>query len=125
MGISLKPERRGDNRRCPGGAAQATLRPGCEMSVIDLSTGGALVQAHRPLRPGARVHVRIVADGRTFALAARVLRCMVWSLTGEEGVVYRGALQFEHPCLCFREAAACSDDGTHVPELGEGAALEG
>lgn len=115
----MNEERRGDNRRRVRGAAQATLRPGCEVSVIDLSPGGALVQAHRPLRPGARVHVRFIAEGRSFALAAHVLRCVVWSIAGDEGVVYRGALQFEHPCLCFRERDASSDDGTHGQDSGE------
>jgi hypothetical protein len=55
------------------------------------------------------VHVRIVTGGRTFALAAHVLRCVVWSLDGEEGVTYRGALQFEHPCLSFRESGTCTE----------------
>lgn len=99
--------------------AQATLRPGCEVSLIDVSRGGALVQAHRPLRPGARVHVRFVTDGRTFALAAQVLRCMVWSIDGDEGVVYRGALQFEHPCLGFRDAEACGDHGVQASDRAE------
>ncbi len=94
----MTEERRGDRRRRVHGAAQATLRPGCDVSLIDVSRGGALVQAHRPLRPGARVHVRLMAHDRTLSLVARVLRCIVWSLNGEEGVVYRGALQFEHPC---------------------------
>ncbi len=98
----MNEERRGDRRRRLR-AAQATLRPGCDVSVIDLSSGGALVQGHRPLRPGARVHVRFETEGRTVSLAAHVLRCMVWSLTGEEGVVYRGALRFEAPCVSLEE----------------------
>ena len=102
MGIAVNEERRGDRRRRLR-AAQATLRPGCDVSVIDLSTGGALVQGHRPLRPGARVHVRLETDGGTVSLAAHVLRCTVWSLNGEEGVVYRGALRFEAPCLSLQE----------------------
>ncbi len=84
-------------------ATQATLRPGCDVSVIDVSSGGALVQAHRPLRPGARVHVRLETDGRRLSLVAHVLRCVVWALNGEEGVVYRGALQFEHPSQALAE----------------------
>jgi hypothetical protein len=98
----VNEERRGDRRRrlC---AAQATLRPGCDVSVIDLSSGGALVQGHRPLRPGARVHVRLETDRGIVSLAAYVLRCMVWSLDGEEGVMYRGALRFEAPCLSLQE----------------------
>lgn len=115
----MKEERRRDGRRAVSETAQATLRPGCEVSLIDVSRGGALVQAHRPLRPGARVHVRFITGGRTFALAAHVLRCMVWSIDADEGVVYRGALQFEHPCLGFREADSCDEHGACGQDLGE------
>ena len=54
---------------------RATLRPGCAVRVVNLSAGGALVQADQPIRPGARVHVQIVTTVRAFALVARVLRC--------------------------------------------------
>jgi len=84
------PPRRGEPR--------ATLRPGCPVQLVDLSAGGALVEASRPLRPGARVHLQLVTAARTFALAARVLRCAVWSLEPYEGVTYRGALEFEERC---------------------------
>lgn len=66
--------------------------------MVDVSAGGALVQAERPLRPGARVHVQIVTKLRVFALIARVLRCEVWMLDSPQGVTYRGALQFEERC---------------------------
>jgi PilZ domain len=74
---------------------QATLRPGCVVQVVDLSAGGALVQAGRPLRPGARLHFHLVVRRQTFRLIARVLRCAVWALDSRHGVTYRGALQFE------------------------------
>ena len=38
---------------------------------------------------------------RTFALAAHVLRCAVWSLDPYDGVTYRGALMFEDRCEVF------------------------
>ena len=57
------PPRRGEPR--------ATLRPGCPVRLVDLSAGGALLEASRPLRPGARVHLQLVTAARTFALAAR------------------------------------------------------
>jgi hypothetical protein len=77
-------------------AARATLRPGCLVVLIDLSAGGALVQANRPLRPGARVHLQLVSESRSTAVAAYVLRCAVWALDPEGGVTYQGALKFEH-----------------------------
>jgi hypothetical protein len=95
-------ERRGDARFAAGDVeARATLRPGCVVAVVDWSAGGALVEGARPLRPGARVYLQIVFQRRTFALAAQVLRCAVWSLSPHGGIRYRGALQFEERCDAF------------------------
>jgi hypothetical protein len=77
---------------------RATLRPGCLVSIVDLSAGGALVDAPRPLRPGARVHVQLIAGERAFSVAAHILRCFVWEVDPHNGVRYRGALRFEQPC---------------------------
>ena len=97
-------DRRIDARFPPRrGATRATLRPGCIVLLVDLSAGGALVEASRPLRPGARVHLQLATGARTFALAARVLRCAVWSLEPYNGVTYRGALEFEERCEVFWE----------------------
>ena len=97
-------ERRGDARfPADGVEARATLRPGYVVAVVDWSAGGALVEGARPLRPGARVHLQIVMQRRTLALAAHVLRCAVWSLSPHGGIRYRGALQFEERCDAFWE----------------------
>ena len=82
-------------------APRATLRPGCTVAVVNLSAGGALLEAGRPMRPGARVHLQLVTDVRTFILAAYVLRCAVWGLNAAEGAKYRGALRFEQRCESF------------------------
>jgi hypothetical protein len=79
----------------PADITQATLRPGCVVHVVDLGAGGALVQAARPLRPGAQLHFHLVVRRQRFSLSARVLRCEVWALDSRVGVTYRGALQFE------------------------------
>jgi hypothetical protein len=91
-------ERRVDARFAlpPRAEARATLRPGCAITLVDVSAGGALVEAPRPLRPGARVHVQILTTSRRFAIAAHVLRCAVWALDPLAGVTYRGAVKFEH-----------------------------
>jgi hypothetical protein len=73
---------------------RATLRPGCLVVVLDLSANGAQVQSERPLRPGSRIHVRVVARNWTLAVAADVVRCSVWLLQAD-AVIYRGALRFE------------------------------
>ena len=76
---------------------RATLRPGCVVVLLDVSARGALVQTARPLRPGARVHLQVLTPSRRFAMVATVLRCMVWSLVGTDGVIYRGAIRFDLP----------------------------
>ncbi len=92
---------------------RATLRPGCEVRVIDLSAGGALVQAAKPLRPGAKVHFQLVTADRAWALVGRVLRCAVWLVDPHAGVTYRGALQFEERCESLWEQQ--TRDGSEVP----------
>ena len=83
--------------------AHATLRPGCPVQVVDMSPAGAQVDSERPLRPGSRVHVRVVTAWRTLSVAALVLRCQVWSIHPQDGVTYRGALGFEERCDAFWE----------------------
>jgi hypothetical protein len=76
---------------------RATLRPGTLVVLLDVSSRGALIQAARPLRPGARVHLQVLTSSRRFVMVATVLRCMVWSLIGTDGVIYRGAMRFDQP----------------------------
>ena len=87
------------------GATRATLRPGCIVALIDLSAGGALVQAGRPLRPGARVHLQLVTASESKAVAAHVLRCAVWALDPQDGVTYQGALKFEERFEWLKDGA--------------------
>ena len=104
MGQLIKDRRSDPRYGCSSDdISHATLRPGCVVQVVDLSAGGALVQAARPLRPGARLHFHLVVRHRSFGLVAHVLRCGVWMLDSREGVTYRGALQFEERCDLFRE----------------------
>jgi hypothetical protein len=94
---------------------RATLRPGCAVRVVNLSAGGALVQADQPIRPGARVHFQIVTTVRAFALVARVLRCAVWTLDPHDGATYRGALQFEDRFETFWEPE--TQPGSEIPGM--------
>jgi hypothetical protein len=96
-----------------GEPARATLRPGHGVQVLDVSAGGVLVQADRPLRPGARVHFQLATELRAFAILARVLRCAVWTLDPRQGVTYRGALEFDQPCDLHREVQ--TRPGSAVP----------
>jgi hypothetical protein len=83
---------------------------------VDLSSGGALVEAERPLRPGARVHVQVVMSPDAFSATARVLRCSVWMLHPSNGVTYRGALQFESRCEpLWERGTRCGADVPRPP----------
>ncbi|HET7220838.1 MAG TPA: PilZ domain-containing protein [Vicinamibacterales bacterium] len=93
--------------------AQAILRPGYTVSLVDLSAGGALIQGPRPLRPGARVHLQLTVGTRRLALSAHVLRCSVAALDTRQGVQYRGAVQFDHRCESLWESGTL--DGYLVP----------
>jgi PilZ domain len=92
---------------------QAILRPGYAVSLVDLSSGGALIQGPHPLRPGARVHLQLQTGARRLGIAAHVLRCSVASLDSRQGVQYRGALKFDHRCDALWEASTL--DGYLVP----------
>ena len=76
-------------------AARASLRPGCAVILIEVSAGGALVEAPRALRPGGKVHLQVTTAFRQFAMSAQVLRCAVSALHPLDGVTYRGALKFD------------------------------
>jgi hypothetical protein len=92
-------ERREDARFAlpPRIELRATMRPGCMVVLVDVSARGALVQAARPMRPGARVHLQVITATRRISIAACVLRCLVWSLVGDDGVIYRAAVRFDAP----------------------------
>lgn len=116
MGEPLTDRRADPRFPLPDAAdARSTLRPGCVVLVVDVSAGGALVEAGRPMRPGARVHLQIVTTERTLAVGARVLRCAVWMLDPLDGVTYRGALQFEDRCDSLWEHGTPA--GSQVPGL--------
>jgi hypothetical protein len=103
-------ERRKD-KRCTAAALRvvhATLRPGRHVEVIDLSASGAQVQTDRPMRPGARVHIRLATDTFTVSVAAHIVRCVVWAIHPELGVTYRGGLRFDERCPRLTEHGTTS-----------------
>jgi hypothetical protein len=75
-----------------------TLRPGNQVELVDLCARGARIHSRRPLRPGARVHLQLISSARTVRLGADVLRCTVALIESNGGVVYCGALKFDHRC---------------------------
>lgn len=66
---------------------------GHSVSLVDLSSGGALLDSPVPLRPASVLTLEIVGAGFDAVIPFRVLRCEVGSLT-TSGTVYRGACEF-------------------------------
>jgi hypothetical protein len=73
----------------------ARLKYGPEVRVIDISTGGILVETTGELRPDANVVFELAGPNTSILVPSRVLRCRVASL--DEVVRYRGACVFKRP----------------------------
>jgi hypothetical protein len=71
------------------------VRPGREIGLLDLSAGGALIEAPTRLLPGTCVELQLAAPGWRWTVTARVLRCRVSALVPDQGVRYKAALMFE------------------------------
>ncbi len=76
--------------------AMARLRPGREVRIVNLSRGGACVEAVSPLRPGHPVDIRLMLPDWQWR-EAQVLRCHVSALPHEQKVRYRAGLEFVSP----------------------------
>ena len=90
-------ERRHAPRRVPEqqeSLARVRLRAGRELTVLNISDGGVLVEGPARLHPGAHVDVHVVTrDGRVL-VRSRVVRAFVSHLEADL-VRYRGTLAFE------------------------------
>jgi uncharacterized protein DUF6982 len=81
----------------------ARIKYGPDVSLIDLSVGGAQIETTSyPPQPGSTVVIELAAGERTWPVPARVLRCHVASLAPH--ATYRGALAFNRP-FDFEEIA--------------------
>lgn len=106
MAGAVKPERRASARVLAitmEGMDRARLRPGRTAHIVDLSSGGALIETEWRLLPGSRVDMQVGDPVPIFRVAGRILRCHV-ALLECERIRYRGALMFESQ-LPFGEAS--------------------
>ena len=71
----------------------ARLGTGAELSLIDLSPGGALFETSSALRPGTTSTLTLRGEGIAETATFRLLRCEVARITN--GPVYRGACVFD------------------------------
>jgi hypothetical protein len=76
------------------GMNRARLRPGLTAHIVDLSSGGALIETDWRLLPGARVELQFGESPASVRAAGRILRSHV-ALLGHERIRYRGAVAFE------------------------------
>jgi hypothetical protein len=74
----------------------ARIRPGDVVTLVNLSSGGALVESGLRLRWGTRCDVEWAVDEGVISVAARVIRCFVARLDAS-AVRYRTALRFDVP----------------------------
>jgi len=72
---------------------QARIGGGHAVAIVDLSSGGALIDSPIPLRPDSMLTLEI--DGRGFnkAIQFRVVRCQIGALQPGQ-TIYRGACEF-------------------------------
>ena len=99
----------------------ARIKYGPDVSLIDLSVGGAQIETTSyPPQPGSTVVIELAAGERTWPVPARVLRCHLASLAPH--ATYRGALAFKRP-FDFEEIAGVVQHGVDVDPVQEYARL--
>jgi hypothetical protein len=76
--------------------ASGRVRPGRLAHVVDVSSGGALIETDWRLLPGMRVELQLGEPVALHCVKGRILRCHV-ALLDRERIRYRGALSFEEP----------------------------
>lgn len=92
-------DRRQAPRRTPGredSLRRLKLRIGPDLTVIDISGSGALVEGAARLAPGARIDVHVVPRSGRVLVRTTVVRAWVSGLRGD-GVTYRAGLRFDQP----------------------------
>lgn len=93
--VAVAVERRLERRRAGGGAKwnpRAVLRPGLPVTLIDITTRGALIESSGRLRPGAHTELQLTGVGARASIPGRLDRCFVAAL---EPLRYRGVVLFD------------------------------
>lgn len=94
----------------------ARLSPGLAALLVDVSSGGALVETLARLRPGGRTLLRLAsAPAGNLTVACVVSRSVVAALEPRRGVVYRVALVFDEPLAGADMVGTRSDKSDVIP----------
>lgn len=95
-------------------AVAARLVAGPDVTLIDVSTGGARFESDTRLLPGSSVGLRLVQNDAVFLVMARVVRSRVARL--ESGNLrYESAVAFDKECPMFTEAVAVTPPPVDAP----------
>ena len=86
------------------------VKNGPEVTLVDFSVGGVLLDSDVRLKPGAVITLEIVGAG-TVEVRSEVLRCQIAALR-DAAAVYRGALAFKSP-FDLRSLLALADHQRH------------
>ena len=95
--IANRHERRTERRwsaRSVLSVADAVLRPGQSVLLVNINSRAALVESEARLRPGAHTELQLAMQGRRTSIKGRLDRCHVSALAP---LRYRGVLVFEQP----------------------------
>lgn len=93
--VATLVERRRDARIAPSGTswrADAVLRPGVSVVLVNISSCGALVESGARLRPGARTELQLAGSTARRTIRGRLERCYV---AGLDPLRYRGVVVFD------------------------------
>lgn len=93
--VTVDLERREERRR-PGGTVRwhshAVLRPGQHVTIINITSRGALVESDARLRPGANTEMQLAGPQTRTSVKVKLDRCWVTAL---DPLRYRGVVLFE------------------------------
>jgi len=88
------------------GIEHARVRPGREVLIVNVSSGGVLVETPHRLLPGSPIELHLRTAEQRVSVRGRVLRCAVARLRADD-LWYRGAIGFdlELPWFADRQEA--------------------
>ena len=79
------------------------MRRGGQVTIVDASAGGVLIEASHRLLPGMPLEIHLERSEGVSTVRGRVLRCVVSHLTASS-VRYRGAIGFDQELPWLVEA---------------------
>jgi hypothetical protein len=114
----VKEDRRLAPRSTHHDIVNARVRPGRQVAVVDISSGGALIETSHRLLPGTSVELHVEQLERSVTVRGRVLRCAVARVQATS-LSYRGAIAFDRHLPWFvNEQAAGYLVHTHESRTG-------